>query len=153
MEQEKVRVLTIAVVFTGLSFRFHRVRGGLMRKTKISVQELWLKMGGGVCARGAYVWDSTILISHASRAKKLFLGVFLTSMLSVTKACMLAHFTHFRMIFKTSSTPTVSAMLPEDKDWKANVLNSKDLTSHRMRRSCSCWMSSHSHQLITVKQH
>ena len=37
--------------------------GGLMRETKIPVQELGLKMGegGGICVRGCvYGWDSTV---------------------------------------------------------------------------------------------
>ena len=44
-------VLIIAMVFTGLSIqiaRFHsHSRRGHMRGSKIPVQELWLKMGGG----------------------------------------------------------------------------------------------------------
>ena len=54
-----VSVLTIATIFTGLSIqiaRFHSQSmgggGGVyLRKTKIPMQELWLKMGGGLCAR------------------------------------------------------------------------------------------------------
>ena len=51
-----VSVLTIATIFTGLSIqiaRFHsQSRGGVyLRETKIPMQELWLKMGGGLCAR------------------------------------------------------------------------------------------------------
>ena len=49
-------VLIIAMVFTGLSIqiaRFHsHSRRGRMRGSKIPVQELWLKMGGGRIRKG-----------------------------------------------------------------------------------------------------
>ena len=59
-------VLIIAMVFTGLSiqiarFHSHSSGGGRMRGSKIPVQELWLKMGGGrireggVFARGGVI--------------------------------------------------------------------------------------------------
>ena len=48
------------MIFKGLSIhiaRLHRQSrtgggGGLIRETKVPVQELWLKMGGGLFARG-----------------------------------------------------------------------------------------------------
>ena len=49
-------VLIIAMVFTGLSIQIARShshsRGGRMRGSKIPVQELWLKMGGGRIREG-----------------------------------------------------------------------------------------------------
>ena len=57
-----VTVLTIAMVFKGLSVqiaRFHsqsRTRaGGLIRETNIPVQELWLKMGEGLIREGGRI--------------------------------------------------------------------------------------------------
>lgn len=51
-----VLVIHVAMVFTGLSIqiaRFHsQSGGGLMRETKIPMQELWLKMGGGLVCEG-----------------------------------------------------------------------------------------------------
>ena len=60
-----VSVLTTAMIFTGLSTRkldfIVRIGGGLMRETKVPVQELWLKMGGGAYVRGgAYGRNSTV---------------------------------------------------------------------------------------------
>ena len=58
-----VLVIHVAMVFIGLSIqiaRFHRVGGGLMRETKIPMQELWLKMGGGLICKGVYWRDSMV---------------------------------------------------------------------------------------------
>ena len=46
------QVVSVLMVLTGLSIqiaRFHsQSRGGFMRETNIPVQELWLKLGGGL---------------------------------------------------------------------------------------------------------
>ena len=53
------------MVFKGLSIhiaRFHsqsRTGGGLIRETKIPVQELWLKMGGGLIREGGVFAGAT----------------------------------------------------------------------------------------------
>ena len=49
------RVLTIATVFTGSDSNIYLARagGGLICKSEIPVQELWLKMGGAYMQRGA----------------------------------------------------------------------------------------------------
>ena len=50
------RVLTIATVFAGSSILIAvfltRAGGGLTRESEIPVQELWLKMGGGLIRKG-----------------------------------------------------------------------------------------------------
>ena len=48
-----VGVLTTVMVFTGLSIRI--VVGGLMRETKIPVQELWVKMGEEHMCEGVHM--------------------------------------------------------------------------------------------------
>ena len=57
-----VTVLTIAMVFKGLSVqiaRFHsQSKRGTYRRDKYTVQVLWLKMGGG-----AYGRDSTVHVT------------------------------------------------------------------------------------------
>ena len=46
------------------------MEGGLIRGTKIPVQELWLKMGEGAYTRvGAYSRDTTVYIIKASAYK------------------------------------------------------------------------------------
>ena len=59
------------MVFKGLSIHiaeFHSQSrtggGGLIRETKIPVQELWLRMGGGAYTReGAYSRDTTVVVN------------------------------------------------------------------------------------------
>ena len=55
-------------------------------------------------------WLGVLANSTNQHTPVRLLTIFQTQMLSFTKACMLAHFTHFRMIFKISSMPTVSPL-------------------------------------------
>ena len=52
------RLLAVATIFSGLwtlIFIFYSQGGGLIRKTKLPIQELELKYAGG-----AYLWDSMV---------------------------------------------------------------------------------------------
>ena len=54
-----LRSLTIVTVFAGsnilIEMFLDRAGGGLIRESEIPVQELWLKMGGGLICEGGRV--------------------------------------------------------------------------------------------------
>jgi hypothetical protein len=57
---EMASALVVATVFIGLwtpisTFYSQRMGGGLIHETKIPMQELELKMEGGLCARGGVI--------------------------------------------------------------------------------------------------
>ena len=61
------QLLTVAIDFTGLNFlitKLHRRnRRGFIHKSKIPMQEVHLKMGGGLIHKGSYSRDTTVIVT------------------------------------------------------------------------------------------